>query len=560
MYGNALKTILFLICVVIPPTPALSQDDISSRVQALFDACDKPDVPGGFAAAVIKDRRVLFKNAYGFADSENEVPFTTYTVTDLASVAKQFTGYAVAVLVQDGKLGLDDDIRHYLPDLPDFGYTITIRNLLHHTSGIRDWVGLVKISGRYAEDVISDDFLWKLVMNQKDLNFKPGESFQYSNTGYFLLARIVSRATGRSFPEWMQENVFGPLEMNDTHFSENHRDIIPHRASSYKKNDSGEFKKSTSNLESYGSSSLFSTLEDMIKWAVNYETMDIGGRDIWSMMLTKGMLNNKEKVNYGFGISFNQNNGVINYGHGGSWGGYLSQIAYYPEQRLVYILVSNRDPSGVYVDDELLSLFTTRTLKNERVEQDVLPQRTEVEIDPNLLNDYAGTYQFFSDNVVRFENKGDHLVALLPWESVKIYPESENKFFRKDFDAQFEFIRDDSGSVKRLIYYFKGNENPPFRKLNSDVSGSTEAAALCGDYDCPELRTSYRIIIKDNCLILWHLHNEDVMLLQRDRDNYLGNKWWCEEIRFLRDQNDRITGLTLKADEGNVQKLRFVKK
>lgn len=169
---------------------------MSSQVEALFDACYKPDIPGGFAAAVIKDGKVLFKKAYGFADSENKVAFTTGTVADFASVAKQFTGYAVAELVQDGKLSLDDDIRRYLPDLPDFGATITIRHLLYHTSGIRDWVGLVKLSGRYMEDVISDDFLWKLVTNQKDLNFKPGQSFQYSNTGYLLLAGSYQMSPG----------------------------------------------------------------------------------------------------------------------------------------------------------------------------------------------------------------------------------------------------------------------------------------------------------------------------------------------------------------------------
>lgn len=552
--------ILSLCLAVLSPAVVSSEDDASGRVQALFNACDKTDVPGGFAAAVIKDGSVLFKKAYGYADSENEVLFTTHTVIDMASVAKQFTGYAVAVLVRDGKLGMDDDIRSYLPEVPDFGETITVRHLLYHTSGIRDWVGLVKISGRYKEDVISDDFLWKLVMNQTDLNFKPGESFQYSNTGYFLLAGIVSRVTGSSFPQWMRENVFEPLNMNDTHFSDNYGDIIPHRASSYKKNDAAAFQKYTSNLESCGSSSLFSTLDDMIKWAVNYETMIIGGRDVWKMMLTKGTLNDKKNVDYGFGVSIDERNGVVSYGHGGSWGGYLSQVTCYPEYRLIYILISNRDPSGVYVDDKLVSLFTTETSKNERAEQKALPRRTEVAIAPDLLDDYSGAYQFFSDNVVRIENKGDHLVAVLPWESVDIYPESENKFFRKDFDAQFEFIRENGGEVNWLIYYFKGGKNPPFKKLTCDTSRTAGAMDPCGDYYCPELRTEYKIVVTDNCLTLWHLQNEAVTLLRRNKDNYLGDQWWCEEIKLLRDQNDRITGLTLKADGGNVQKLRFVKK
>jgi len=532
---------------------------VSGRIEALFDARDNADMPGGFAAAVIKDGHVLFAKAYGFADSENGVLFTTQTVANYASVAKQFTGYAVAMLVRDGKLSLDDDIRRYLPDLPDFGATITVRHLLYHTSGIRDWWGLVKLCGRYPDDVITEDFMMKLVMNQKELNFKPGDSFQYSNTGYFLLARIVSEVTGTPFREWMRENVFGPLGMNATHFADDYRELIPHRARSYEKDEGGEFRNSTNNMEIYGSSCLLSTLDDMIKWGMNYEPTDPGAIVAWRMMLEKGRLNNKDSIDYGFGISFSNKDGITSYGHGGSCNGFLSQISYYPEQRLTYLLICNRDPSGVYVDDALLRLFTGRTLEDEKATKEVSSRFTEARIDPVLLDDYAGTYLFFSDNVISFENKEGHLVAHLPWESITLYPESENKFFRRDFDAQFEFTRNDIGSVTSVIYWFKGSANPPLRKLNSDVSGDSDAAALCGDYYCPELRTSYRVTTKNNRLTLWHLHNEDVALLKLDRDRYLGDKWWCEKVRILRDESDRIVGFRLDADGGNVQGLRFVR-
>lgn len=557
-------TIIYLAVLLISAptfaTQALSQHAVPSQVRALFDSCDNPKIPGGFAAAVIKDGKLVFKGAYGFADSENEVPFTTHTRANYASVAKQFTGYAVAMLVRDGKLNLDDDIKRYLPDLPDFRATITVRHLLYHTSGIRDWWGLVKISGRYMHDVITDDFMMKLVMNQKELNFQPGESFQYSNTGYFLLARIIANVTGESFPEWMEENVFRPLGMNDTHFSDDYSELIPYRARSYEKNESGEFQNSTNNMEIYGSSCLISTLDDMIKWGMNYETTDPGGRHVWNMMLVKGLLNNKDSIDYGFGISFSKKDGITSYGHGGSCNGFLSQISVYPEQRLMYILICNRDPSGVYLDDKLLNVFAAETLNREDgVEEEGLTQAAQVEIDPKLLKEYAGTYRFFSDNVVSFEKEDDHLIARLPWESVRLYGESQNKFFRKDFDAQFEFIKDEDGSVSAVVYWFKGAKNPPFRKLKAEVREAEEAAALCGDYYCPELRTSYRIVIENNHLILWHLHNEDVTLVQLDDDRYLGDRWWCEEVRMLRDQSDKVVGFTLDADRGNIQGLRFVK-
>ncbi len=169
-----------------------------------------------------------------------------------------------------------------------------------------------------------------------------------------------------------------------------------------------------------------------------------------------------------------------------------------------------------------------------------------------------GTYEFF-DNVVTIEAKSDHLLARLPWETAAFYPESDNRFFRKEFDAQLAFLRDDKGVVDRLVYYFRGSANRPFRKLDWDVSEHPDLADLLGEYYSPELRTRYTMMISDNRLILRHLHNEDVVLLRRDRDHYLGDSWWCEEIEIVRDQNDQITGFTLTADNGNVQQLVFVK-
>lgn len=558
MFVRLVIVVLLLVCSVVLPGKARPQKDLSRRIQALFDACNRLDTPGGFAAAVIKDGRVLFQGAYGFSNSEHKVPFTIHTVSDLASVSKQFTGFAIATLIQEKRLRLDDDIRRYLPELPDFGDTITVRHLLYHTSGIRDWVGLVKVSGRYDEDVIIDDFLMKLVMNQQDLNFRPGERFRYSNTGYFLLANIVSRVTGQPFSEWMRDYVFVPLGMTNTHFCDDHRTIIPNRASSYRKDSNGVMQNTTSNLEAYGSSSLFSTLADMIKWVSNFETRSLGGPEVWDMMRQRGVLNDGQTVNYGFGISINEYGGLLSVGHGGSWGGYLSQVTYYPELHLVYVFMTNRDPSGVYVDDDLLRLFVPDKANQEFEKPGASIQRTQKEINTNLLDEYAGIYEFF-DNVVRVETRRDHLLVRLPWEAVEFYPESDNKFFRKDFDAQFAFLRNEVGVVDRLVYYFRGSTNPPFKKLDWNISEHADLADILGEYYSPELHTRYRLMVSNDRLVMWHMHNEEILLLRLDRDHYLGSRWWCEEIEIVRDENDQITGFTLTADGGNIQRLRFVK-
>jgi CubicO group peptidase (beta-lactamase class C family) len=170
-------------------------EDLEKKIDALFAPSDNPDIPGGFAVALVKDGQVLFKKAYGCANNEYDIPFSAKSVFDFASIAKQFTGLSIAILIELGKLSLEDNIMRYLPELPVCCRKIKIRHLLDHSSGLRDCVGLVKLSGRYSRDVITADFLMKLVLNQRELNFVPGDQYRYSNTGYFLLARIVSRVT-----------------------------------------------------------------------------------------------------------------------------------------------------------------------------------------------------------------------------------------------------------------------------------------------------------------------------------------------------------------------------
>ena len=539
-----------------------SQEDRFDKIKAMFDNCYEPDYPGGFAAAAILDGNVVFKNAYGYANYENKDPFTTCTVSDYASVAKQFTGFAIAMLVYQGKISLDDDIRTYLPEVPDFGNTITIYHLLHHTSGVRDWVGLVKISGRYEEDVITDDLLMRLVMHQKDLNFKPGDQFQYSNNGYFLLAQIVSRVTHKTFREWTDENIFKPLGMKNTHFNDNFREIIPNRADSYREID-GVLANCPDNKEGYGSSSLYSTLDDMIRWVQNFKDNKVGNENIWRMMFTKGKLNNGEEINYGFGFSIRMDNDLPVYEHGGSWAGFLSQITYYPDRGAAYIFISNRNPSNVYVDKNLFNILLGRNEK-EGLEEVIRVEHNEVEIDRKILQDYAGLYKIewpqFKDKAIKVEAVKGFLVITMPWEDqYGVYPESDNKFFHKDADIQYSFLRDDKGKVNRLIYYWKGSENPPFRKLENDVSMYTDIDDFYGNYFSDELQTIYEIKNRDGLLFAENIQNGSIQLVQVDRDNYIGDKWWFTSLKVVRDKDDKITGFKVTADSNNIQNLLFVK-
>jgi len=553
-----MKTILVLSLMAI-----ICTKPCSAQVEAMGDAANDPDLPGGYAIGVINKGTVDFTKAWGYASSELEVPFTTSTVFDFASVAKQFTGFGIATLVESGDLSLDDDIRNYLPELPDFGERITVRHLLYHSSGIRDWVALVKLSGRFKKDVISDDFLMEMVQNQKDLNFSPGEHFQYSNTGYFLLARILSQVTGQSFREWTDENIFHPLEMKNTHFSDDYSEIIMGRASSYRRMTGTSYGNSTSNLTSYGSSSLFSTLDDMLKWMMNFHERKIGSDKVWEMMLTKGILNNGEEVNYGFGLSFGESHGKASYGHGGSWAGCVCSLSWFPEAKFGLLFIANRDPSGAYLEGDIQCLY----LHEEPVEEDMpeeeepepaIAVRTEKKMDPSKMEEYVG-YYYEDERLIEAELIDGHLVLHFPWESnVQVYSDSTDSFFLKGTDVQYTFRRDKEGKVDQMSI-ITPNGKYPHNKIDVSISDADLAGEICGEYYSDELKTSYVLKIKDGMLMADHFHNEDVGLLQLEKDLFKGNKWWFTSLKFVRDKNTEIKGFRLSADDGNVQDLLFLK-
>lgn len=201
----------------------------------LFEKWDKSDSPG-CALGVYKDGQIIYKQGYGMADLENDIPITPATVFHVASMSKQFTAASIVLLAQQGKLSLNDDVHKYLPELPDFGERITIRNLIYHTSGLRDQWDLLDLAGwRYSLDLITDDDVMSVMTRQKELNFKPGDKHVYSNTGYTLLGLIVKRVSGLSLREFSTENIFEPLGMTHTHFRDDHGEIVKHNALGYER-------------------------------------------------------------------------------------------------------------------------------------------------------------------------------------------------------------------------------------------------------------------------------------------------------------------------------------
>ncbi|MEZ4425771.1 MAG: serine hydrolase domain-containing protein [Gemmatimonadota bacterium] len=305
------------------------------------------DAPGA-AVLVRQGGAVVHRAGYGTAHMDHAIPITPATVFDIASISKQFGAMTALLLAADGTLDLDADVRTWVPELPDFGRTITPRHLLHHTSGIRDWPHTMGLGGVEMSDVISYEKILRMLFHQQALNFDPGAEYAYSNTGYNLLALTLERASGMSFRALTEARIFAPLGMTHTHFSDNTNEIVPGRAESYAPVEGG-WERRVNQLSALASSSLHTTIDDFTRWMENFETARVGGPEIVGRMRERAVLNGGDTIDYAYGLVVGAYRGLPTFRHGGSWAGYRTEFVRFPEQDLsiaVFCNFSTCDPGG----------------------------------------------------------------------------------------------------------------------------------------------------------------------------------------------------------------------
>ena len=268
----------------------------SGQVDQLLAAWDRPGSPG-MAVAVVKDGAIAYQNGYGEANLELGIPITPQSVFYLGSVSKQFVAMAIALLEQEGKLSFDDDIRKYVPEMPDYGQTITVGHLIHHTSGIRDYLGLMSLAGIPLGYFHSDAGVIELIARQQGLNFEPGDQYLYSNSGYFLLNVIVERASGQTLRDYAAEHIFGPLGMQHSHFHDDYQHLIDNRASSYFEAEGG-YAAFLSTFDRVGSGGVYSSVEDLFLWDQNFYHYRVGGEEVFETLHQRGVLNGGREIDY----------------------------------------------------------------------------------------------------------------------------------------------------------------------------------------------------------------------------------------------------------------------
>jgi CubicO group peptidase (beta-lactamase class C family) len=541
------------------PPDQPSNKSLDSKVDQVFAQFDKPDSPG-CALAVIKDGQIIYKRGYGMSNLEYSIPISPSSIFHIASISKEFTAMSIVMLANQGKLSLDDDVRKYVPEVPDLGERITIRHLIHHTSGLRDQWSLLELAGWREDDVITEGDILDLVSRQKALNFRPGEEHLYSNTGYTLLAIIVKRVSGQSLREFADANIFKPLGMTRTHFHDDHTMIVKDRTSAYQPRKGGGLKVSIPVFDTYGATSLFTTVEDMAKWDQNFVDKKVGGEAAMAQMLTPGVLNNGKKLTYAFGLAVGEYKGLKTVGHGGADAGYRSDFIRFPDQRFSFVCLCNfsRSNPGM-LTRRVADIYLADQLKPERP-REKKPTAAAVSTGEKptvkeLSNTAGAYYDRKGEQTIRITLKDGKLTADVG-PGFALDPISRVRFQVVGAPVQVTFEGTSNGHPQRMVVEEEGEAEPKvFEYLETVNPTAAELAEYAGTYYSEELDTRYTLTVKDGKLILRRKKFDDAPLRPTFAEVFTDSD--LGDFKFIRDAAKRVSGFELNA--GRVRHLQFSK-
>ena len=528
---------LFLVTLFLFGSVAYSQpqEPVTSQVDSLFARWDKPDSPGA-VIAIIRDGEVLYKKGYGMANLDHDIPNTPSTIYDIASVSKQFAGMAIAMLHLSEEISLDANINNYVPEVPDFGNPITIRHLVHHTSGLRDWPGTLAIGGWRFDDIISFDQILRMIWKQKELNFEPGARYSYSNTGYNLLAETVTRVSGKSFQDWTMENIFIPIGMTHSHFHDDHQMIVKNRAQAYRK-EMDEYKMIPNGLTALASSSLYTSVDDLIKWVLNFETQEVGGDAVISLMHEQGVLNNGEEIAYAFGNSISTYKGLKRVAHSGSWAGFNTYLVRFPDVRFSVIVLSNASELGAGQRAyEIIDLYLNDQFIEEEKTDD---EPASITLHEEELDTFIGTYKLGLNWYVTITREDKVLKTKATGEpTFDMIPVAATKFWVPAYGAHIDFKGHESGKATHFEY--REYQAP---RVEIVTAGEVNIEPYLGVFYSEELEATYTAQRKEGRLVLEHIRHGIIALRPITRDVFSTDSWFMGEVEFVRDAAGEISGL-----------------
>ncbi|MGO9606212.1 MAG: serine hydrolase domain-containing protein [Candidatus Binataceae bacterium] len=526
------------------------------QVDSLFATWNVPDSPG-CAVAVMKDGRIAYQHGYGMADLSHNIKITPDTVFYVGSMSKQFTATATYMLAQEGKISLDDPIRKYVPEVPDFGVPITLREMLAHTSGLRDYEQLLRFDGWRLDspDLLTDGDVLYVISRQKELNFPPATDFAYSNTNYELLGQVVSRVSGQSLRQFTTTRIFEPLGMRHTHFRDNHGEVVKDLASPYEEGHDAFFL-SIPNYDTVGATNVVTTLGDLALWDQNLYTGRTGGADLIRQLLEAGKLNDGTPLNYGNGWFINTVGGlkIEETGAAGD-AGYIVDMTRFPDEHLSVATLCNLasiDPQGLGI--QIGDIYLNGKVSAAIAAAKAAPS---AQLTPEESSKYLGTYVAPGQNfVLQIAQRADGLWARWYWGPTwidgRIEALGENRLRfpaveEIDFQSDGNLTLKDRGSGMRLRT-LRYTRVPEYKPTAADLS------QFAGRYSSRELDAPYNVTLEGDSIVIHPPKMGPRPLAPLASDLFVGSGM---RVHFTRDSAGAVSGFLMSGAWNRVQNLRF---
>jgi CubicO group peptidase (beta-lactamase class C family) len=558
-----MRNLCLVLCgIVLLSTSAATQESKPyAQIDAIFAAYDKPDLPG-CALGIIRDGQLVYTRGYGRANLEYDIPITAQTIFDIGSTSKQFAATSIHLLALQGKLSVDDEVRKYIPELPDYGKKLTIRNLLNHTSGVRDYLTLWGMAGQNFDDTTTSADALQLILRQKELNFAPGEEHLYSNSGYFLLSEIVKRASGMTLRQYAEKQIFTPLGMKQTHFHDDHRMIVRQRATGYAPA-LGGMRIDMSNFEQTGDGAVYTSVEELLLWDRNFYDPKVGGKELLDRLHDVGVLNNGEKLTYASGLIVDTYRGLKVVSHGGSWAGYRAELLRFPTEKTSIVCLCNlattnpsrlaRNVADVVLADKLQSVAASTN--PAAATSASTPAATLNEEEAKKL---LGIYRHESSGELRRVTYRDGKLRIDPFgpASIELRPIGERRFRLAGGDGLTEVVFENKtkGVITTLQWIRPGTAPRLFTTVAAGNPTPAQLAEYVGEYYSEELDSSHKLDLDKNQLTITIKGNRRTLLPTIKDGFFMGGP----QVEFFRDAQGKVTGYVVNA--GRTRNLRFVRR
>ena len=530
--------------------------DPEGKVDQRLAAYDGDTTPGA-AVSVWRDGKTLFSKTYGMANLTYGIAFEEDTRTNIGSTSKQFTAFALMLLVDQGKVSLDDDVRLHIPELPDLGETVTVRNLVTHTSGYREFLNLLILSGRRLDhgDFIDRAELIEIVQRQPALQNSPGAEWNYNNTAFGLVAVIVERISEQDFPDFMKEHVFEPLGMHDTEVRRSPEHMVLNRAEGYTPDPKGGYVEKGDLGGAIGAGGIYSTLGDLQLWVENMADPHLGNRDIFRQMMTPFVLNDGEETGYGFGLFIDQQNDLKRIHHGGSDVAHRSMLVYYPDLNAGVTAQSNHANFNARMAFDIAEFFFEELQSDEEPES-LTDSFDPASYDPESFDEMVGQYALDEAPafILTFSREDSTLYTQATGQQqLEIRPTSDSTFVLVAVEASLTFHRNADGHVDGLTMNQNGLRHAT-RIEEPSVPWTPVLEDFVGRYFSEEIETFYTIVVEDSALVMQHRRLDDSKLTSGEEDSFSSQGG---PVSFERDRNGTVIGMYLAS--GRTRDVRFGK-